>query len=180
MRDRVWFTFKARIVAHERLDWLDFHSQMLLAWYALLSAGLAIITIKYPYFLGDDTEVVSAFLSIALLVLSLTISSQDFRGRAIHMRHNYLKLQELYFETSSNNNTFTQEQISTYSSLLSKVENHKDIDDCIARVKAKGLTSRKPTNYEKVKARFRICFSILFTSILYSAPVFLYLVFQYD
>lgn len=40
MKDSVWFTYKARIQANNRLDWLDFHSQMLLVWYAILSATL--------------------------------------------------------------------------------------------------------------------------------------------
>lgn len=172
MRDNVWFTYKARIAAHERLERLNFHSQLLLVWYALLGVGLAIIIIKYPLFLGADTEIFSAFLSVALLILSLTISNRDFRGRAMQMRYNYLKLQDLYFETNSDGELFTKEQKDQYSNLLLKVENHKEIDDCIARVKTKGLTSRQSTGYEIKKALFWICFRNIFTIFLYIAPIF--------
>ncbi|NNC09875.1 SLATT domain-containing protein, partial [Corallococcus exiguus] len=86
MRDKIWFTYKARIKAHERLERMDFHSQLLLVWYAILSSILAILSIRYPTILGDNTDILGAILSIGLLAISLSVTNRDFRGRAMLMR----------------------------------------------------------------------------------------------
>ena len=56
MRDNIWFTYKARINAHHRLEWLEKHSQFILVWYAILSAILSIVTIRFPTVLGSNTD----------------------------------------------------------------------------------------------------------------------------
>ena len=74
MKDNVWFTYKARIRAHKRLEWLDFHSQLLLVWYAILSTTLGVLTIRSSTLLGPDTDVMATILSVALLGISLVKS----------------------------------------------------------------------------------------------------------
>ncbi|MCK9753480.1 SLATT domain-containing protein, partial [Pseudomonas syringae pv. syringae] len=95
-KDSVWFTYKARIQAHKRLEWLDFHSQLLLVWYAILSTALGVLTIRHSTILGPDTDVMATILSVALLGISLAVANRDFRGRAMLMRTNYLALQKLH------------------------------------------------------------------------------------
>lgn len=95
-KDSVWFTYKARIQAHKRLEWLDFHSQLLLVWYAILSTALGVLTIRHSTILGPDTDIMATILSVALLGISLAVANRDFRGRAMLMRTNYLELQKLH------------------------------------------------------------------------------------
>lgn len=86
MKDNVWFTYKARIQAHQRLEWLDTHSQFLLVWYAILGAVFSVVTIRHPHVLGANTDILASVLSVAVLGVSLVVSNLDFRGRALVMR----------------------------------------------------------------------------------------------
>lgn len=170
MKDSVWFTYKARIQAHHRLDWLDFHSQMLLVWYAILSATLGVLVIRYDHLLGSNTDIIAAVLSIVLLCVSLIVTNRDFRVRAMRMQINYLQLQALYREISSDVGP-TPAQAIQYGELLAECENHGEIDDRIARVFTSGLTSRHPTAFEKCRAIFWLGARLIITIALYALPL---------
>lgn len=167
MRDNIWFTYKARIRAHKRLEWLQFHSQSLLVWYAFLGAALSVVTVRNPDAFGTDTDVLAAILSIALLALSLLVANRDFRGRAIVMRKNYLDLQKLY------NSTRTEPSLDhdQYDRLLRECENHREIDDIMARVLAHGEISRPPSNYERAIAIKWVVLSKVVLVTFYLAPI---------
>lgn len=170
MEDKVWFTYKARIQAHLRLSRMDLHSQLLLVWYAVLSASLAIITIRYPRVFGVNTDILSAILSIALLSISMAVANRDFRGRSIAMRQNYLDLQRLY-DQAKQVGAFSPSDIVHYHELLSSVENHKEIDDKLFRVRqAKTLNTRKPTRLEMVQVYLYLAVRVGITIGLYVAP----------
>lgn len=170
VKDSVWFTYKARIQANNRLDWLDFHSQMLLVWYAILSATLGVLTIRYEHLLGPNTDIMATVLSIALLGFSLAVTNRDFRVRAMLMRKNYLQLQALYRELSLGAAP-TPLQTKQYDELLAECENHREIDDRIARVFATGLTSRQPTAFENCYAISWLGARLIITVALYVLPL---------
>lgn len=170
MKDNVWFTYKARIQAHKRLEWLDFHSQSLLVWYAILSTTLAVLTIRSSTLLGPYTDVMAAILSVALLGVSLSVTNRDFRVRAMLMRNNYLKLQKLLRELSADSAP-TADQAARYDELLAESENHREIDDRIARVFSRGLTSRTPATFEYWLAGLWLTVRFLITAALYVLPV---------
>lgn len=170
VKDKVWFTYKARIQANKRLEWLHFHSQMLLVWYALLSTVLSVLTIRYEHILGRNTDVMATILSVGLLVVSLAIANRDFRGRAMAMRHNYLQLQKLYNNLSTNTAP-TQEQINRYHDLLAESENHHEIDDRIARVFAVNLFSRKPNYLDYICTIYWLSQRFILTPLLYILPL---------
>ena len=175
-KDGVWFTYKARIQALKRLEWLDFHSQLLLVWYAVLSTALGVLTIRSNEVLGANTDIMATILSVALLGVSLIVTNRDFRVRAMHMRTNYLELQKLHRrlpEESQDPNSPkpSEEQIARYDELLAATENHREIDDRIARVFATGLTSRLPTSFESFDARLWLTSRFLITAGLYILPV---------
>ncbi|EFO3514836.1 hypothetical protein C5Y89_09180 [Escherichia coli] len=178
MHDNIWFTYKARIQAHHRLEWLEKHSQFILVWYAILSAVLSIVTLRFPKVLGDNTDVVAAILSVALLGFSLIVSNLDFRGRAIAMRRNYIALQRLYFDITTSQQ-LSLEQKEKYFNLLNEVENHRDIDDKISRVTQVGLKTRIPTQKEKIIVILWILLRIFITAALYILPL-IYLWIDYD
>ena len=178
MHENIWFTYKARIQAHHRLEWLEKHSQFILVWYAILSAVLSIVTLRFPKVLGDNTDVVAAILSVALLGISLIVSNLDFRGRAIAMRRNYIALQRLYFDITTSQQ-LSLEQKEKYFNLLNEVENHRDIDDKISRVTQVGLKTRIPTQKEKIIVILWILLRIFITAALYILPL-IYLWIDYD
>lgn len=175
-KDNVWFTYKARIQAHKRLEWLDFHSQLLLVWYAILSTALGVLTIRHSTILGPDTDVMATILSVALLGISLAVANRDFRGRAMLMRTNYLELQKLHRglpdgAPANASDAPTQEQITRYDELLAESENHREIDDRIARVFANGPITRPPTGFEYFSAALWLTMRFLITTLLYVLPV---------
>ncbi|MBO9875321.1 SLATT domain-containing protein [Xanthomonas sp. D-93] len=169
MKDNVWFTYKARIKAQERLEWMDFHSQNLLVWYAILSAVVATLTIRYPDLLGKDTDLLTTVLSIFLLAISLSVANRDFRGRAILMRRNYQRLHRLY--STMNGPSASPAEIETYSNLLRDCENHKSIDDILARIGSNNLTSREPSTKEVIVGYGVLIRRYALTGLLYIAPV---------
>lgn len=176
MWDKVWFTYKARIQAQERLSWFDKHSQLLLVWYALLGAVLSVITIRYPEVIGRNTDIFSSVISIFLLVVSLAVTNFDFRGRSISMRENYLALQHLY-DSNRINRPACKADIDKYHALLSQVENHKNIDDKVFRVSSsKCLTTRKPSAMEYIEVFTWRAIRVLVVACLYIAPIFMFVV----
>lgn len=139
---------------------------------------LSIVTLRFPKVLGDNTDIVAAILSVALLGISLIVSNLDFRGRAIAMRRNYIALQRLYFDIT-NGQQLTPEQKEKYFNLLNEVENHREIDDKVSRVTQVGLTTRLPTQKEKIIVNLWILLRIFITAALYILPL-IYLWIDYD
>lgn len=174
LADKLWFTFKARIRAQERLSRNDFHSQLILVWYALASTIVAVVVIRYPSFLGKDTDIVSASLSIALLVISLLVTNRDFRGRALVMRQNYLAIQSLHNElTFQEVPTRTSDEISkNYQKILSESENHCEIDDKYFRV-FQGNTTRPASYREKIEVGLYLLLRFVILTVVYMLPVFI-------
>lgn len=171
MKENIWFTFKARIQAHTRLEWLDLHSQLLLVWYAILGTVLSIVSVRYPQALGADTDIFAAILSVALLAVSLSLANRDFRGRALAMRTNYRGLQRLHAQIDKDNDA-TPEQLTCYHDLLARSENHRDIDDLIFRVRNSAtLENRRPNPGEVVYAYIWLVSRIFVTVVLYGLPL---------
>lgn len=172
MYENIWFTYKARIRAHTRLQNNDFHSQLLLVWYALLTACLSVIVVKHQTILGDDTDLISALFSIALLAISLVVANRDFRGRALEMRRNYLDLHDLYRNATANPSLLSQQDVNAeYQRLLDAVENHAEIDDKYFRVFHSGLTSRHPTRQDFAEVYSYIGVRTVALFFMYAAPV---------
>lgn len=146
MKDKIWFTYKARIQAAHRLERNEFHSQALLVWYAFWSAALSIVTLRYPQMLGPDTDLFAAVLGVGLLAVSMFVTTQDFRGRFLEMRANYIALQRLHEEINVSGET--AEVAEKYYQLLEAAENHSDVDDKKFRLFQVGGTSRPLAWYE--------------------------------
>lgn len=175
--DKIWYTYKARIRTSERLDYNNAHSQYLLVWYALVTTALSIITIRFPQTLGPNTDISSAIMSVALLVISLLVANLDYRGRAIEMRKNYLELQNLYntILSQSSLQSPTAEMLKEYNHLLSDCENHLSLDDKYWRVMVPRHTALKLTRPPSTREIIDICIymvirvALLF--LLYALPL---------
>lgn len=178
MFDHIWFTYKARIRAQERLAQNDLHSQALLVWYAVIGTCLAIISLQYPKFLGDNTNLTSAVFSVAILAVSMLVTNRDFRGRSLEMRRNYLAIHNLYQQASkqSESGEAPAQTEAAYHTLVSAVENHAAIDDKYFRVFHNGsLKTRNPTMGEKFDVYTYLACRTVFLTVLYLAPFAVFL-----
>lgn len=173
MYDHIWFTYKARIRTQERLTQNDIHSQALLVWYAVLGTCIGIVTIRYPKFLGDNTDIVAAIFSVAILAVSMLVTNRDYRGRSLEMRRNYQALHQLYKNATLPNSAIPKEQIEKeYHVLIDSVENHASIDDKYFRFFHSGkLNSRMPTTSEKIEVVIFIVLRTALLTVLYLAPI---------
>jgi len=168
LNNNIWFTRKARIVASERLLNHHFHSQLLLIYYSLLNVSLSVYAIKNESFLGENTSIALTVMAICVLVVSLIVTNIDFKTRANKLKENYIDLQELY-----SSNLSKDEKWKSYTALLKRCENHKDIDDKIFRVKnAAFLQSRKPTKRVYFSVFFFVIVKFLLLTTLYLAPLY--------
>ncbi|WP_334186957.1 SLATT domain-containing protein [Noviherbaspirillum sp.] len=172
MLDKIWFTYRARIRAQERLASNDLHSQALLVWYAVVGACLAIVAIRHPQFLGPDTDIISAIFGVAVLALSMLVTNRDYRGRSLEMRKNYLALQELY-NSASQSGSGNQPQVQKqYQELLNSAENHAEIDDKYFRVFHIGaLKTRVPTLREKIEVHLHLGIRAIILCLMYVGPL---------
>ena len=170
LEDKLWFTYKARIRAEERLRGNDFHSQLILVLYALVSAILSVIVIRYPSILGKNTELVSACLGIALLVISLLVTNRDFRGRALAMKQNYLDIQSLFNELTLRDSPARPlpEIAESYQKILAESENHSETDYKYFRVFQK--TNKPASKQEILGVYFYIVRRFLILAVIYLLP----------
>jgi hypothetical protein len=169
--DDIWFTFKSRIAAEQRLKNYDFHSQLLLVWYAIISSTASLYALRHEKFAGADTDIYMAVLSVALLVISLFVSTRDFRGRAMQMRANHIALKCLHDELVAGT-VKPEKKPALYSKLLLECENHTSYDDRYFRVFNKaGLTSRPPTRFDYVFVVGICALKSVFYLALYLLPI---------
>ena len=175
LANKLWFTYKARIRAEERLRGNDFHSQLILVLYASVSAILSVIVIRYPSILGKNTDLVSACLGIALLVISLLVTNMDFRGRALAMKQNYLDIQSLFNDlTLQDSPTRPLAEIAEcYQKILSESENHSEVDYKYFRV---FQDTNKPASWkENVVVYFYIASRLITLAVIYLLPFLTFL-----
>lgn len=173
MFDNIWFTYKARIRAQQRLAALDLHSQLLLVWYAVLGACLSIVVIRHAEALGPDTDIISAMFGMAVLVMSLWVTNRDFRGRSIEMRRNYLALHDLYSKATASPSVISPTEVNrAYQELLAAVENHSEMDDKYFRVFHTGvLSSRAPSVADHIQVYCHLVFRVLLLAAIYVGPL---------
>lgn len=175
--DNIWFTYKARMIAYERLKQNDFHSQLILVWYTLFLALVSISLLKKPLVFGKDIDLITALFSVVILVVSLIISNQDWRGRSISMRSNYLRLQELYREISimDMSRTTIDDLERRYTTELDLSENHSRIDDIISRMRSgDGLNNRIVLSVERRVANLYKWVKKIYLILLYILPLMIY------
>lgn len=168
--DDIWFTYKARIAAEFRLKTNDIQSQILLVWYAIASSVMAVVGLRNSEFLGPNTDLYSAILSIVLLAISMLIAVRDYKGRAIAMRTNHIELKLLHDELEAGVVALTDKP-KLYSKLLLGCENHSSYDYRYFRIFA--ATSKPATVMDFIAVFIHFSMRWTFISVLYAFPVFL-------
>lgn len=129
LSDKIWITRKSRIYTEQRLLKKNFISQVLITFYSSLLVFLTVWNLKYP---NDHVSILLVIGSIAVLIASITVSSQKYLERSLAMRNCYIKLDELYSKVvrveRNKNHELIQQFESEYTANILNIENHSDYD----------------------------------------------------
>lgn len=129
LSDKIWITRKTRIYTEQRLQVLSNITQALMIVYSLALVSLSLWNLQSN---DPKLNVISAFASIAILVLSVYLTAQKFAERSIAMRNCYIKLDELYSRAIRAEGKKDESELegleSEYTSQLINIENHSEYD----------------------------------------------------
>lgn len=129
LSDKIWITRKTRIYTEQRLQEIANISQALMIAYSLALVSVSIWNLQSN---DQKLNIISAFASIVVLVLSVQITAQKYAERSIAMRNCYVKLDELYSRAkraeSNKDDNVLEALESEYTSLLINIENHSEYD----------------------------------------------------
>lgn len=171
LANKIWWTKKTRIKTEKRLLNLNFFSQFLVLWYSIFLAGYSIYSLVSPAEANKESAIMTS-LSISVMVVTIFISSMNFKGRSLLVKECYEQLGLMYFKAKNNDKNDIDLE-SEYKDILSISENHIDQDFCCAVVeeyystKNKSVLSRHPTwqqytSYWLFKIRNLIIVTFLF------------------
>jgi hypothetical protein len=129
LSDKIWVTRKTRIYTEQRLQGISNITQALMIVYSLALVSLSIWNLQSN---DPKLNVISAFASIVVLVLSVHLTAQKYAERSIAMRNCYVKLDELYSRAKRAEERKDEKSLedleSEYTSLLINIENHAEYD----------------------------------------------------
>ena len=150
LSDKIWITRKSRIYTEQRLLRKNLLSQILITFYSSLLVFLTIWNLKHP---NDQVNILLVIGSIAVLIASITISSQKYLERSLAMRNCYIKLDELYSKVvraeESKNYELIQQLESEYTANILNVENHSDYDYLCLRFSLRNNTNTTLPEFRK-------------------------------
>ena len=129
LKDKIWITRKSRIEASERLLRNDFHSHLLVNYYALF---VVIISVYDLYCKEVDLALLSVIGSILVLTTSIFITSKNFKERSNFFKTCYLKLDLILKKINSLNKDEKESKYlpisEEYHDVLLNSENHLAVD----------------------------------------------------
>lgn len=137
LSNNIWITKKSRINTVERLIDMNYWSQFLLMYYTIAVLGFSMwdFSNKAP----DGVTLLTLISSIALFGISIFISLQNYRERALKLKYCHISLEGLFNELEILHielNTISEEEVkrifnsihSRYLNFLMEHENHKEVD----------------------------------------------------
>ncbi len=173
--DRIWVTRKARINTEKRLLRNSLVSEILLTYYSLSVVIFSVWNLTRPNGL-INLLLVSA--SVVVLVLSIFLSSQKFRERALAMRNCYVRLEELHQKASQaeeeRNKAELQEIEQLYRELLIGSENHSETDYLYLRYTLRNNKNTTLPDFTKIdflKYWLRSVTRLIFTVLIFLLPI---------
>ena len=129
LSDKIWITRKTRIFTEKRLQKNAILSEVFIIVFSLLMVFLSIWNYIHP------NQKISFLLicgAIALLTVSIFLSSQKFTERSHAMRNCYISLDELYFKVNNHERDSHSDAIDDfqkmYNNILLNIENHSSYD----------------------------------------------------
>lgn len=129
LQDKIWITRKSRIEASERLLRNDFHSHLIVNYYALYVVIISVYDLNSTQV---DLSLLAVIGSILVLTTSIFITSKNFKERSNFLKTCYLKLefiQEKIKSLSESEKKSKYLEISEeYNDVLRNSENHLSVD----------------------------------------------------
>lgn len=121
--NRIYLTYKARIVAESKLRMISRLSNFLIIWYSFLTivASIAVLSklVEIRYF-----ELLSASASIGIFAASIFLATGTLEKTADGFRSCYLNFQKIY-----NSRASVDEKMKQYGNALLDYPNHNSRDD---------------------------------------------------
>ncbi|GGJ64457.1 SLATT domain-containing protein [Virgibacillus salexigens] len=174
--NRIWVTKKARMEAEARMNRNDIFTQLLVNYYTFVVLAFSIWTLVSQ---DSGMSLLTVIASVGLFGVSIFVSSIGYREKALQFKESYLSLNQLEFElkdllrsTATDNDMLSAELRKferQYSEILTKSENHIDID----YIKVQLKHDKKLTSGEFIKYYIHNIIYYFFSSILILAPVIL-------
>lgn len=175
LRQMISKTAAARFQASRRLD---FHNKLSLFSISLFSIILILVSllqlIEFDFsFEGVTVNIGQAFLSIVILCFSIAISMSDFSLKSSKHHDCGVQLNELVYRLMNKWGVVLSDQeyeqrLNEYFNILSKYENHSEVDNARVNKKAKYTEGSGVRYYSR--------FTLYFLLILVSLGWFLVLV----
>ncbi|MDL0113518.1 SLATT domain-containing protein [Mammaliicoccus sciuri] len=141
--NKVWITKKARMNAEARCLANNNKAIIFLNFYSALLIIISILSIVYN---SEIQSLISLFLSIAIMGVSVIIASMDFKEQAIQYKRSYLELMKIEEELDDLENCLDQYNDEQSSKLFMKIKN-----DYIKILES--TPNHKEIDYQKVKRR---------------------------
>lgn len=180
MDKRVWVTKKARMEAEARMNRNNMNSQLLVNYYTFVVLAFSIWTL-----VSEDSamSLLTVIASVGLFGVSIFVSAIGFREKALQYKESYLSLNELEFNLKNllrraeidDNEAISELKKfeSKYSEILTKSENHSDIDFIKVILKS----DKKMTAGDFFKYYLHKIIYYIFAVVLIGAPLLLYIVY---
>jgi len=129
LSDKIWVTRKSRIFTEKRLKQNALLSELFIIVFSLLMVFFSIWNYIHP---NQNINFLLICGAIALLTVSIFLSSQKFTERAHAMRNCYISLDELYFKVKKHERgpdpDATDDYQKKYNDILINIENHSPYD----------------------------------------------------
>jgi hypothetical protein len=132
---RIWITKKARMEAEARMNQNHLFYQFIVNYYTFLVLAFSIWSLVSK---DDNISILTVIASVGLFGLSIFLNAIGYREKAIGYKESYLSLGELESELKHllRSNSHDENDIinkireyeKQYTNILSKSENHSDID----------------------------------------------------
>ena len=141
LSDRIWTTYKSRIYTEKRLLTNAFFSEFVVALYSCYLLASSIWVLQHPSNMLSYFTIIG---SVIILVISVFLSGQKFRERALAMRYHYISLRKLADTAENIEKKDIQENVNKENELdcinkrylekLKDIENHTEYDFLCAKI----------------------------------------------
>lgn len=151
LSDKIWVTRKVRINTEKRLLKNAFLSQVLMIVYSSILVFSAVWNLVHP---NNDIAFLFVCGSIAVLILSIYLSSHKFIERSLSIRNCYVQLDKIYNNVKRAEGSQDLKMIENcetiYSDILLSVENHSSYDYLCMRHSIRGDENTTLPKYTKL------------------------------
>lgn len=120
--EKIYLTYKTRMTTEARLRKRALLFHVFLSWYSLCLIVISLMDISRRFEI-DNSNLISACVSVAIFGLSLFIYGELYSERADEFKSCYLKLKELYESASS-----VAHKMRRYAEILEQYDNQSDED----------------------------------------------------